>query len=259
MRCVPFEVVEDRRVRICDCTHALLFLLFAELDCALQVAILLRRLTCVGLPPAILVTALGTSIIVDARAVVVVAGSTAPPPLPERLRVQDKVCNVLGDLSDVHTLVNAIVVNVLELPEGLDLVEVILAVLEDVLGAIEEEVLQDGECLRTKHVSSGTALSTPRKSVTLKTCLQFLPLSLSRLSRTSMISMKSMLRRNGGKGPERRMRLRTYLLYDMLAISFISLVVGGSGSLLVCERTFFCVGEYPLVTFLHARTVDLPN
>lgn len=89
----------------------------------------------------------------------------------------------------------------------------------------------------------------------MKTCRQFLPLSLSRLSSASMISMKSTLRTGECELlalSVSRKRVRAHLLYDILAISFMSRVLGGSGSLLVDDLTFFCVGEYPLVTFLQA-------
>lgn len=99
---------------------------------------------------------------------------------------------------------------------------------------------------------------------TLNTCRQFFPLSFNRLSSISMISIKSTL--HGGTSQvladdgskSRRTEGRAHLLYERFAMSFISRVVGGSGSLLVDERTFFCVGEYPLVTFLHALTDFLP-
>jgi hypothetical protein len=61
--------------------------------------------------------------------------------------VYEEIADVLGLLPDVGTLVFAVLVHVLELLEGLDDVYVVAEVDDDVLGALVQTIVEDGETL----------------------------------------------------------------------------------------------------------------
>lgn len=93
-------------------------------------------------------------------------------------------------------MVLAIVVDKLELLESLDNVEIVAEIYDDVFRASVQTIIKKGEGLKVWMSMTGpSGIGSGMR--TLKTCLQFLPLSFSRLSKTSIISTKSFLDGDG--------------------------------------------------------------
>jgi hypothetical protein len=112
--------------------------------------------------------------------------------LSETRLILEEICDVLCLLTDVGALVLTVLVEVLEFFERLDEIDVVSEVDDDVLGSSMETVVEQRECLQESWIRAPRELWR-NMTLTLKTCRQFLPLSLSRLSSISMISTKSFL------------------------------------------------------------------
>ena len=172
--------------------------------------------------------------------------SSRPSLFSQPCIVGEKVGNVFGLLTYICALVFAVLVNILELLEGLDDVDIITEIDDDVLRASVQAVIEKSKRLRRTLQLAIDWNRTGNGVRTLKTCLQFFPLSLSRLSRISMISTKSFLDRVGKDKREPKQSetsARTNWLYVIWAISFIWVPEGPQGSLEVASRTFAWTSE----------------
>lgn len=150
-------------------------------------------LTRSGSPPFVLVTRVG---LVDRRSGghTIPHVSSGPSLFAQPSIVGEKVGDVFGFLADIRALIFAVLVDVLELLEGLDNVDVITEIDDDVLRTGVQAVIKKSEGLkRVRGASTIDRSETGDGMRTLKTCLQFFPLSFSRLSKISIISTKSFL------------------------------------------------------------------
>ena len=151
-----------------------------------------RVLTCPGPSPFVLIAEVN-----------IVYGGSGGHPIPhvssrpslfsQSSIVGKKIGDIFGLLTDIRALVLAILVDILKLLEGLDNVDVVTEIDDDVLRAGVQTVIEESQRLKQIPRVSDRPEWAGNCVRTLKTCLQFFPLSFSRLSRTSIISTKSFL------------------------------------------------------------------
>ena len=114
-----------------------------------------RGLTRPGSPSFVLVTGVG---VVDGRSGghSIPHASSGPSFFSQPGIVGEEIGDVFGLLTDICALIFAILVNILELLEGLDNVDIVTEIDDDVLSASVQAVIEEGERLkRIRCVSDG--------------------------------------------------------------------------------------------------------